>query len=122
MFEGLKTKINNFLWTNNLVKRICGILFVRECYFTGFQERRKKIDPRYTNPLYPEFIDRRKNSRLRPVYETKPASICSEHPLYKYVILIGIIATIFLFVLCILFFCPSTEDEKKPSFKTIIIG
>jgi len=121
MFERLKTKFNGFLWKSNLVGRICKIFFVKECYFNGFQEQRKKIDPRYTNPLYPEFIDRRKNSRLRPVYETKPSSICREHPLYKYMILIGLIVAFFLLCLAILYLSPSMEEVKKVAPKTVII-
>jgi hypothetical protein len=122
MLQKLKTKINDFLWTNRVVKRVCKSLFVKKCYFTGFQEQRKKIDPRYTNPLYPEFIDRRKDSRLRPIYETRPTSICGEHPLYKYIMLIGIIATIFFLALVVLYLRPPKIDVEKPAPKTIILG
>ncbi len=122
MFERLKTKFNHLLWNSGLVRRVCRILFIKEGYFVGFQEQRKKIDPRYTNPLYPEFIDRRKHSRLRPVYETKPSSICREHPLYNYIILIGIIVAFFLMCIAIIYLCPSMEEVKKIPPKTVIYG
>ncbi len=87
------------------------------------KDRRKHIDPRYRNPAYPEFVDRRKGERRKPTYEDS-SPLVKEHPRRKWVILIGVIVTVFLAY--VFFFtnlivsrkCPDTTVRKR----TITLG
>lgn len=89
----------------------------------GGKDRRKHIDPRYRNPAYPKFVDRRKGERRKPTYEDFPPLI-KEHPRRKWVISIGVIIAVFL--VYIFFFtnlivcrkCPDTTVRKR----TITLG
>jgi len=58
-------------------------------------DRRKTIDPRYRNPAYPQFVDRRKCNRRRPAYDCV-ACVVSEHPNARLVTTIGVLAGVFL--------------------------
>ncbi|MFH1076566.1 MAG: hypothetical protein V1753_06970 [Pseudomonadota bacterium] len=121
MLTKIKTKVNKFLWTNKYIQKVCSALFVKECFFEGLDEKRTRVDPRYTNPLYPEFISQRNElGLLKPVYQKKPASITAEHPLYKYVIALGLISAILFLCLSILYFRPSSDDVTRKTPKTFI--
>ncbi|MBN1842656.1 MAG: hypothetical protein JW883_10300 [Deltaproteobacteria bacterium] len=65
------------------------------------KDRRKHIDPRYRNPAYPEFCDRRRGERRKPVYEDHRPLI-KEHPDRKWITLVGIVAAVFLMSVSIL--------------------
>ncbi len=58
-------------------------------------DRRKYIDPRYRNPAYPEFCDRRKAQRRKPEYETCQPLV-EEHPSKRWITVIGLAAALFL--------------------------
>lgn len=75
------------------------------------KDRREYIDPRYRNPAYPEFCDRRKGERRKPVYEDVQPFI-KEHPIRKWIILIGIVAAFFL--IYIFFFTNLIVNKKTP--------
>jgi len=87
------------------------------------KERRKHIDPRYRNPAYPEFVDRRIDDRRKPPYEDI-APLIKEHPVRKWKVLIGVL--IALFLICVFFFtnlilsrtCPYETVRKR----TITLG
>lgn len=85
--------------------------------------RRKHIDPRYRNPAYPEFVDRRKGERRKPTYEDSPPLI-KEHPTRKWVFLIGVMVTVFLAY--VFFFTNLIVCKKCPDMtvrqRTITLG
>jgi len=59
------------------------------------KDRRKHIDPRYRNPAYPEFVDRRQGERRKPVYED-PRHLIREHPAGKWITRIGLVVALLL--------------------------
>jgi len=59
------------------------------------KDRRKTIDPRYRNPAYPEFVDRRRGDRRRPAEEGMDC-VVTEHPDSQLVTTIGVLAGLFL--------------------------
>ena len=61
----------------------------------GGKDRRKYVDPRYRNFLYPAFVDRRKGERRKPVYE-QLYPLVQEHPIRKWIVVIGLLAAVFL--------------------------
>jgi hypothetical protein len=79
---------------------------MKHAYYTFKQRRsgknrRKYVDPRYRNPDYPEFCDRRKAQRRKPIYEDcRP--FLEEHPNRKWVAVVSIVAAIFLLYVFIL--------------------
>ena len=74
------------------------------------KDRRKCVDPRYRNPLYPAFVDRRKGERRKPDYDQKDLLI-QEHPLRKWIVVIGLLAALFLTYL--FFFTNFTVSKKS---------
>jgi len=74
------------------------------------KDRRKCVDPRYRNSLYPAFVDRRKGERRKPVYE-QIHPLIQEHPLRKWIIVIGLLAALFLTYL--FFFTNFTVSKKS---------
>ena len=59
------------------------------------KDRRKHIDPRYRNPVYREFVDRRKGEKRKPIYEEGDRFL-KEHPIRKWIVVIAIVVTAFL--------------------------
>lgn len=59
------------------------------------KDRRKYVDPRYRNCLYPTFLDRRKGERRKPEYD-QIGPLIQEHPLRKWIVVIGAVAAVFL--------------------------
>ena len=87
------------------------------------KDRRKYVDPRYRNSLYPAFVDRRKGERRKPHYEQVDLLI-QEHPLRKWIVVIGLLAALFLTYL--FFFTNFTvirrSWEERDRTQTITIG
>jgi len=87
------------------------------------KDRRKHIDPRYRNPAYPEFVDRRRGDRRKPIYEDS-SPLAKEHPTRKWIVLIGVIIAVFLayaffFTNLIVYRkCPDTRVRQR----TITLG
>ena len=77
------------------------------------KDRRKHLDPRYRNPDYPEFFDKRKGNRRKPEYETRPSFI-TEHPNRRWVTVIGIMTVSFLLYASVL---TTISVDKKPQHK-----
>lgn len=65
------------------------------------KDRRRAIDPRYRNPAYPQFCDRRKGERRRPRYEDCE-SLIKEHPNRVWITIIGLATAAFLAYACVL--------------------
>jgi len=59
------------------------------------KDRRRYIDPRYRNPAYPQFDDRRLGERRSPVYDEIEA-IVKEHPSRKWIAVLGIAVAAFV--------------------------
>lgn len=59
------------------------------------KDRRRYIDPRYRNPEYPQFFDRRQGERRKPEYECRQPLI-KEHPDRKWLTVIGLAMAVFL--------------------------
>ena len=59
------------------------------------KDRRKTIDPRYRNPAYPDFVDRRKRDRRKLVCDAVNCLV-SEHPDSRLITTIGIVTAILL--------------------------
>ncbi|MBU2552146.1 MAG: hypothetical protein KKB20_27295 [Proteobacteria bacterium] len=79
-------------------------------------DRRQKIDPRFRNPNYPEFLDRRSEGERRYPLPKYRAGITSEHgPPTKTVWTIGVAATL---ILVILFFVCMFHLRDVPMEKT----
>ena len=87
------------------------------------KDRRKYVDPRYRNCLYPAFLDRRKGKRRKPVYE-QVHPLVQEHPLRKWIVVIGLLAAVFLTYL--FFFTNFTVGrkswEERGRTQTLTIG
>jgi hypothetical protein len=87
------------------------------------KDRRIRIDPRYRSAAYPEFVDRRKADRRILLYGGA-SSLTREHPIPKWVFLIGAVVSIFLiyvfFFTCLIVRnkCPDTRARKR----TITLG
>ena len=77
------------------------------------KDRRKTIDPRYRNPAYPNFVDRRKCDR-RKWDGDGVTCVVSEHPDSRLVMSIGIMTV--LFVLSV-FFLSTLNVEKVAEVK-----
>jgi hypothetical protein len=65
------------------------------------KDRRQYVDPRYRSPAFPEFVDRRRGQRRRPVYED-PCHLIREHPARRWVTRIGFVVVL-LFMYLLLF-------------------
>ncbi|MBW2108245.1 MAG: hypothetical protein JRI36_06235 [Deltaproteobacteria bacterium] len=76
-----------------MAARVCPDGFFRQR--RSGKDRRKAIDPRYRNPAYPEFRDRRKGERRRPEYEDCQPLI-KEHPNRMWVTMVGLAMAVFL--------------------------
>jgi hypothetical protein len=59
------------------------------------RDRRVRMDPRYRNPAYPQFHDRRKRDRRKPTYEDVSPFV-QEHPERKWILIISVLVVIFL--------------------------
>lgn len=116
----LKTSVNRFLSRKNTVGRLCTSFFAKERPCAGLRERRKKIDPRYTNSQYTEFVDRRKHSEIYPLPDPALSSVCREHPVYNHIMVLGIIAAFLLLLVAMFCLSPSTEDIREITPKTIM--
>ncbi len=73
------------------------------------RDRRKYLDPRYRNPAYPAFVDRRKGERREPVYD-HVSPFVREHPLKKWVVIVSILVAAFL--TCLFFFVSFGARER----------
>jgi len=63
----------------------------------GSADRRKKIDPRYRNPNYNEFVERRSGSERRKGHREAEHSVLSEYgPRRKILVIIGTVAVLLL--------------------------
>jgi hypothetical protein len=63
------------------------------------RDRRRHIDPRYRNPAYLGFVDRRKGERRQPVYEDA-CPLIREHPTRRWITRIGVVvALVFVYLL-----------------------
>lgn len=87
------------------------------------KDRRQCLDPRYRNCLYPAFLDRRKGERRKPVYDQLDPLI-QEHPLQKWIVVIGVVVAIFLTYLFLFtnFTVGRKSWEEKGRTQTITIG
>jgi hypothetical protein len=65
------------------------------------KDRRRFVDPRYRNPEYPAFRDRRKGQRRKPEYEVC-YPLLKEHPNTKWITVIGLATAFFLMAACFL--------------------
>jgi hypothetical protein len=65
------------------------------------KDRRRFLDPRYRNPQYPSFCDRRKQHRRRPEYE-KHDRLIQEHPNKRWITVIGVAMAFFLLYVSLL--------------------
>ena len=77
------------------------------------KDRRKTIDPRYRNPAYPNFVDRRKYDR-RKWDGDGVTCVVSEHPDSRLVMSIGIMTVIFVLSV---FFLSTLNVEKVAEVK-----
>jgi hypothetical protein len=70
-------------------------------------ERRKKVDPRYRNPNYPEFVDRRSGKDRRQTDAKPPESslFSQEAGRGGRALMVGAVAAIFLLYLAALGIC-----------------
>ncbi|MDY6850906.1 MAG: hypothetical protein SV487_02350 [Thermodesulfobacteriota bacterium] len=60
-------------------------------------DRRKKVDPRYRNPNYQGFVERRSGSERRKHLPAAGHSVLSEHgPRRKILVIIGTVAVLLL--------------------------
>jgi hypothetical protein len=87
------------------------------------KDRRQYVDPRYRNHLYPAFIDRRKGERRKPDYN-QIQSLIQEHPLRKWIIVLGVAVAIFLtylFLFANLTVGRKTREERGRT-QTLTIG
>jgi hypothetical protein len=86
-------------------------------------DRRKRIDPRYRNPSYPQFVDRRQEARREPTYEDVHPFV-QEHPHRKWIMIISVLVVIFLTYL--FFFtnilATNKTDQKQRHQGTIVLG
>jgi hypothetical protein len=87
------------------------------------KDRRKHIDPRYRNPAYPEFVDRRKGERRKPVYDDVHPFV-KEHPIRKWIIVVGIMVAAFLTYVFLFtnLFVSQKRMEEKDRKGTLFIG
>lgn len=87
------------------------------------KDRRQHIDPRYRNPVYPEFVDRRKAQRRNPTYEEGDRYL-KEHPIRKWIVVIAILVAAFLtYVFFFTNFIVSKKCiEERPRKATITLG
>lgn len=87
------------------------------------KHRRQHIDPRYRNPAYPEFVDRRKTQRRKPTYEEGDRFL-KEHPIRKWIVVIAILVAAFLtYVFFFTNFIVSKKcTEERPRKATITLG
>jgi len=65
------------------------------------KDRRRHIDPRYRNPAYLGFVDRRRGQRRQPVYE-ETSPLIREHPARRWTTRVGVMVAL-LFVYLLLF-------------------
>ena len=81
------------------------------------------MDPRYSNPAYPQLVDRRKGERRKPIYE-KHFPFVQEHPQRKWILIISVLVVIFLTY--IFLFTNIIVTNKGPDGKrqqeTIVLG
>ncbi len=89
----------------------------------GGKDRRKYIDPRYRNPAYSRFVDRRTVERRKPVYDEVHPFV-KEHPLKRWTIVIsilvaGFLAYVFLFSNLI---ASKRSSQERPRKGSIILG
>ena len=86
-------------------------------------DRRQCMDPRYRNPAYPTFQDRREGERRKPTYDDVPPFV-KEHPQRKWVLVISVIMVLFLAY--IFFFTNLVVNnrnlEEKRQQGTIVLG
>jgi hypothetical protein len=73
------------------------------------RDRRKYLDPRYRNPAYPVFVDRRETQRRRPVYDDI-SPLVKEHPFRKWLVIISILVAVFL--ACLFLFASFAARER----------
>jgi len=87
------------------------------------RDRRQRIDPRYRNPAYPRFVDRREEERRKPSYEDVEPFV-KEHPHRKWIMIIGVLVVIFLtyvfFFTNFLATNKGTQENDHPG--TIVLG
>lgn len=87
------------------------------------KDRRTTVDPRYRNVLYPAFVDRRKGERRKPDYD-QTARLIQEHPLRKWVVVIGLLSALFLAYLFLFtnFIVSKKSREERGRTQPITIG
>ncbi len=87
------------------------------------KDRRKHVDPRYRNPSFLQFVDRRMGDRRKPVYEEVHPFV-KEHPLERWIIIIGILVVAFL--MYVFFFtnliATKRGAEERHRKGTIVLG
>ncbi|MBW2092427.1 MAG: hypothetical protein JRI34_09955 [Deltaproteobacteria bacterium] len=77
-------------------------------------EKRKKIDPRYRDPNYPDFVCRRKKPHdFKIMPEGKLGRFFRGHPERKALLIAGIAALLIVFAL--LFFCVFSLSNTDPT-------
>jgi hypothetical protein len=87
------------------------------------KDRRKHVDPRYRNAFYPAFLDRRKGERRKPDYgQIDP--LIQEHPLRKWIVVIGVVAAVFMTYLFLFtnLIVGRKSWEERGRTQTITIG
>ncbi len=89
----------------------------------GGKDRRKHIDPRYRSPDFPEFVDRRKSERRQPVYD-EVAPFVREHPIKKWVFVVGVLLAALLVYICCFtnLFLNRKSSRERDRKGTITIG
>ncbi len=87
------------------------------------KDRRKCIDPRYRNRLYSAFVDKREGERRKPDYE-EVGPLVQEHPLGKWIVVIGVLVMIFLTYLFLFtnFTVSKKLREERGRTRAITIG
>jgi hypothetical protein len=81
------------------------------------------MDPRYRNPAYLQFYDRRKGERRKPTYEDVYPFV-QEHPQRKWILIISVLVVIFLTYVFFFTNLVATNRglQKKRQQGTIVLG